>query len=500
MKNIKIVGYWLIFSLIIVIFCYFRLKPIYFQTVPYTFDQGRDFLKAQEIVKEKNLTLIGPTTGVQGIFHGVWWYYYLAVPYLIFQAHPSGFPLFTFLTFLAVTILFFKFLKDNFNALTALTFLALCAASPYLIGLSFFVISSFPNLPLFLVLFYLTYKILKRPTHIHVFLIFLTLSLILETEVPTGLFLIPAYLLTIFISKNTKSFFNTSKKILFAALGFILPIIPRIISELKNDFLQIKNILNLLKNLGGSEKTIYAVFLERMKLYVDYYYLGLFPDKNIVFPIIFFAVIILGIYFAFKKGGLVKKYYFFTLLLFIFNFLLSLAYKNNFFANYEEGMTLFYVLFLSLSVYVLSRQSNKLVRFVPYGLLGLILFLGIHSFSEDFKSGKPKIDGMKVQVNAVEYIYKNVGKNDFCARVYTPPVIPHTYHYLFDYYSYKRGYKQPDYRFFDRYCWYIIESEPYAFRLEQWRKENIPSIARLSRKQKISEHLTIELWERTNER
>ena len=35
---------------------------------------------------------------------------------------------------------------------------------------------------------------------------------------------------------------------------------------------------------------------------------------------------------------------------------------------------------------------------------------------------------------ALEYIYQNVGKNNFCLKVYTPPVIPYTYDYLISYY------------------------------------------------------------------
>ena len=89
--NKKIVLLILFFAL----FSYFRLKPIYLQTVPYTFDQGRDFLKTIEIVRDRNLTLIGPTTGAAGVFHGAWWYYYLSIPHILFQGHPFSCKYFT---------------------------------------------------------------------------------------------------------------------------------------------------------------------------------------------------------------------------------------------------------------------------------------------------------------------------------------------------------------------------------------------------------------------
>src|SRR5688572_5299408 len=106
-----------VFILITVFFCYFRLKPIYHQTVPYTYDQGRDFLKTEEVVKYKNITFIGPTTGIPGIYHGAWWYYYLAAPYVLFQGHPMGFIIFIFLSALAQRVLFTYFVKRAFGVM-----------------------------------------------------------------------------------------------------------------------------------------------------------------------------------------------------------------------------------------------------------------------------------------------------------------------------------------------------------------------------------------------
>src|SRR3990172_10512254 len=103
--------------LLSIVFCYFRLKPIYLETIPYTFDQGRDFLRAEEIVRDHNLTFIGPTTGIQGLFHGAWWYYFLAIPYIIFQGNPNGFVMSIFLSALAQFVLFSIFLKKKFDML-----------------------------------------------------------------------------------------------------------------------------------------------------------------------------------------------------------------------------------------------------------------------------------------------------------------------------------------------------------------------------------------------
>src|SRR3989304_1888047 len=56
----------------------------------FTYDQGRDLLKVAQIVFEHQPTLIGPTSGLQGIFYGPWWYYFLS-PILFFsKGNPQG--------------------------------------------------------------------------------------------------------------------------------------------------------------------------------------------------------------------------------------------------------------------------------------------------------------------------------------------------------------------------------------------------------------------------
>src|SRR3989344_1530883 len=115
----KIIGI-VFFILAILLFCYFRLKPIYFQTVGYTYDQGRDFLKAAEIVLDKNPTFIGPTTGIQGVFHGAWYYYLLLIPFFIFSGAPIGFYYFNFLLQLVSFIILIIFVNKYFGYLSAL--------------------------------------------------------------------------------------------------------------------------------------------------------------------------------------------------------------------------------------------------------------------------------------------------------------------------------------------------------------------------------------------
>ena len=143
----KIIGAAL-FIFVIFLFCYFRLKPIYFQTVGYTYDQGRDFLKAAEIIRDRNITFIGPTTGIQGLFHGAWYYYLLVIPFLLFGGAPIGYYYFNFIVHLTSLLVFMFFLKKWFGSAISLLIGSIIAASPYFIFTSIFVGNNIFVIPL----------------------------------------------------------------------------------------------------------------------------------------------------------------------------------------------------------------------------------------------------------------------------------------------------------------------------------------------------------------
>lgn len=487
-------GEIILVALLFLIFVYFRIVPIVNQTVPYTYDQGRDFLKVEEIIRYKNLTFIGPTTGIMGIYHGAWWYYLLAIPYIIAQGHPSGFSLFMLtLSFLQV-FLFFLFLKKEFNFKSALFFLILITVSPYFILTSFFVISSIPVLPLLLLLFYSTYQFFKTKRIIFQFLIFFSLGFIFETEVPPGLFIIPSYLMTLAVTKEIKYFFSSKKHLLYSFFGLLISFIPRILFEIKNNFMQTKTIVQFLaKPKFYSPQSFKGVLFDRLNLFWDYYK-GLFIEWHQILALVILIIGFLGILYGYKKlTKLHQRYFRFVFVLLIFLFLLSLFYKDTFWMNYYEGLSYFYVVLLSVGFYALTKYHGFL-KTIPILILLLLSVLTLNKFVKDITQKKDiPLEGLRSHMKIVSYLYeKNKGKN-FCVRIYTPPVIPYTYQYLFSFYSKTKGLANPGQEFVNDTCWYIIEDDQYQFRIEKWRKENIPQDASLVTS-KIFKDKKIETW------
>jgi len=485
-----------IFFLIVFLFCYFRLKPIFFQTVPYTYDQGRDFIKVQEIVRDLNPTLIGPTTGIQGLFHGAWWYYFLAIPYLIFSGLPIGFSIFVFIMSFLQLIFFSYFLKKEFGWLPTLIFALFVTGSSYFTTMSFFAINGILGFPFILLFIYFFYLFLKTENKKYFFWLFLSIGFIFESELPNGLFTTAAFLILLFVFKKIKFLFS-KVGLRNAFFGFLIPLLPRILSETTKGFLQSKAILGFILNPRlYNPKSFLKIFLDRLLLF-NSYLTSSFPVDNSIIVYGLFLISIFGIIIAVKKNDKkIKKFVLFgplTIVLFLF---FSCLYKDNFWSNYYEGIGYYFILTVALGFYGLAKVKNKLIKNLPWLIFALLLLFNFLKFTKEIKNNQITIDGLKKHLIIVGRIYElNKEKNDFCVRIYTPPVIPHTYNYLFNYFHNFKKKVRPTINYVNHQCWYIIENDDYKFRIDQFRKEHIPSTGKLIQKEFVQKDVILELWQ-----
>ena len=485
-----------IFSLLIFLFCYFRLKPIVFQTIPYTFDQGRDFIKVQEIVRDLNPTLIGPTTGIPGLFHGAWWYYFLAIPYIIFFGHPIGFSVFIFIVSFIQLIVFSYFLKKEFGWLPALVFTIFVTGSPYFTMMSFFVINGVLGFPFILLFFYFVYLFLKTEGKKYFFWLFLSIGFIFESELPNGLFTAIAFLIVLLVFKKIKLLFS-KVGLKNAFFGLLIPLSPRLLFEVIKGFPQSKTIFKFIFNPEfHNPKPFFDIFKDRLSLFSSYL-ISFFPTDNSIIIYGLFLISIIGIVIAvIKSDKKIKNFLLFGPLMIVLFLLLSCLYKDNFWSNYYEGIGYYFILTIALGLYGFSKLKNKLIKNLPWLIFILLLIFNISKFVNETKNNQIVIDGLKKQLITINKIYEiNKEKKDFCVRVYTPPVIPYTYNYLFDYFHDFKNRVRPTTNYVNNQCWYIFEDDSSKDRIVKFRKEHIPITGKLIKKESVHKDVSFELWQ-----
>ena len=498
-RTIIIIG---IVALITILFCYSRTKPLFSQTVAYTYDQGRDFLKAAEIVLYKNPTFIGPTTGIMGIYHGAWWYYILTIPFTIFNGHPIGFYWFNFVIHFASYILLFLFVKRYFGITLALLSSTLVAISGYFSFTSTFVGNNIMVLPSLLLWLMIQYIFMLKPAQAKwFFLNGLLLGLTAEFEFAFGLFLIPSYFLSIFFIpllrnkffvKKSETWFRYIMIRFFFLAGLVVAFAPRLMFELKNNFLQTKTLISyFFAPKYFNPKPFINILNDRIMLFKNYF--------ESIFPYSFFSLIFLGLAiisicsFPMRKKG--KKivfssvsfqYAMFTLLLSLLLFIGSLTYKDNFWGNYYEGIQYLFLLSIIAFISLAHENIKKIVTPLLYLLLILLLCIGLKNTYESYKS-PTKLDGMIIMEQVVEKIHREEKSRPYCVRVYTPPVIPYTYEYLFLYERLSKKISDPIKEWQNNRCWFIEEKESVKERVVKWKAENYPKEYAVLKKTEIKD-------------
>ena len=494
MQKNRILGIFL-FIATCIIFLLLRSKPLYYQTVAYTYDQGRDFLKASEIILNRKPTFLGPTTGIMGVFHGAWWYYVLIIPFILFGGLPIGFYYFNLLIHFVTFIALFFFIKKFFGAIMAFIVSFLIAISPYFISTSLFVGNNIMAIPAFLFFlicnFYLLEKKVEKKYTTVLFFTGLTLGLVTEFEFPFGLFLIPSYFILIFVFSQLKKTILQLKNGFSFLLGLLIPFAPRILFEVRHDFLQTQTLLSFFfKPKLHNPKAYVDVFKDRVNLFIGYYKTIFIND---VFALLFVIGMLVSVFLILRhKAKIYRSFLFFLLLLLGMLFLFSTLYKDNFWGNYYEGMPYAFIMIL---VTILSFEIKKQRRLPLYILASLFIVLVIGSvFSFKGILNKPGMEGLAVQSQVVSYLQNQLkGNQSYCVKIYTPPAIPYTYDYLFVYNHLSKKISIPEKDWVNNLCWTIIEQDPYKFRREKWMTDNIPP-ASLRIIQKKIKDVDVILW------
>ncbi len=102
----------------------------------FDYEQGRDALVVKNIYTLKNLTLIGPKTDIDGLFHGPLYYYLLAIPYFVSGGNPLAASLFIIALCSLVPLVVYKFSDDFLPAVISIFSFELVVYSRWLSNVS----------------------------------------------------------------------------------------------------------------------------------------------------------------------------------------------------------------------------------------------------------------------------------------------------------------------------------------------------------------------------
>jgi 4-amino-4-deoxy-L-arabinose transferase-like glycosyltransferase len=429
------------------------------------FDQGRDGKVIWDLLHHGKFFLIGPTTGIEGIFLGPFYYYLMAPAYLLGGGNPvwPAYEL-ALINVLAIGV-FYLITIRHFSPGTGIVTVILMALSNRLVQDQRWLSNPTP-LPLFsgLALWSLL-EIISGKTKWW-WLLGLSIGLSLQLEAASATFFLPATILVLVIFLKSVSW--KWPQIMHGLFMFCLTLLPQLYFNFRHENILFKAFQRFLISEKSFQATVSGFYSDRL-----HFYFRVFTEKLInssqLLPIL---LLLLGILFliVFRK--------FFTksttvLLVWIFVPLISLLFYhgNN---GYVWGyyFTGVYPAFIVLIAFLmaLGLRRKGIAAAVAVIILSLFIYDNLTAAKNYLSSG---IDGpititLGNSLKAVDQVYEDAGDTPFNVDVYVPPVISHAYDYLFIWRGSTRYFTQPETNLKPRLYTVFEQDPPHPERLAKW--------------------------------
>lgn len=487
---------YLLLVLFLVIGWLVRVDGLFTGDFPFLFDHGRDMLAVKNIVVDHKLTLIGPHTGFQGLFHGPIWYYLLAAPFLISGGDPrAGVLLMVVLGILSIILGYFVG-RSFFGRATGLLLAFFIAFSPSSVFLSRFFWNPYP-IPLLMLVFYFFVLKIVRNKKAYVFLWGLSgfvAGVIGQFNLAFGFFMIPATALLILIFGIRKL-----RSSVVAFFGYLITFLPQVFFELRHDFLMTRS---LFKFFSGESRGLGEVVIFPTRILHRFNELEgstiLSVSQNKFFAYFIFFLSILALFFLLrrkereeKKENLISTVVVLATLPLIM-FLGFLIYPYVAWSYYWIGLQTAYYLFLAVAFGAFLRLREKnFFKLVVISVLTIWLVHTLTSRSLYVRKDEGGPTTYKNEIAAIDWIYQDAGGEPFGIFVYTPPVYDYAYQYLF----WWRGRKKYGYladKSKERLFYLIIEPDSERpFASKGW-KETVIQTGKVIQKVVLPGQITIE--------
>lgn len=467
-----------------------------------TYDNGRDLLAAWRIFHERNLTLIGPTTGISGVFHGAWAFYWLIIPMLIAQWNPLGVPLAIAVSGLIGLVILYFLLKDIFDLKIAGFSSLVYAGSPFLIG-HFTQLGHNNLIPFFIILsLVFLWRILKTNRAVNFFLFGLASGFLFEFEFAFGLFILPFNFTSclLFIGSSKEKLKNKLIKLGYLVVGVFLPLSLRILFEIRNNFLMLRSLINNfffpeIKFYAFRNLTLWEKLSRRLNFFYDFW-------QNLFSPLLSWLAIGSLIVSVILLPQIIKQekdkrrtFIVYLLLLIIFEFTCFMYYRDVIWVNYLTGFSIYYLIVLSFVIKYLTKLNfGKTVLSI---LTTIIMAVSIAQVTvAELDKQNLSINDPSAMINqqkAISYIYADAGKTDFSVGIYSPSWFSFPYDYWFLWREQKKGIKTPHSLWQTRLNYLIVEPGNKDKTEKEWFEKFIDQKARLVSRKYFGD-LTVEKW------
>jgi len=373
--------------------------------------------------------MIGPVTGLAGIFLGPFYYYLIAPFYLISGGNPVLPAVFlAILSTIAIHVVYVlgKEFEDRITGLVA----AVIAGFSYYIVLAGRWLSNPTSILLTSVLLLLSmWKIVKGESKRWWIAIALLIGISLHFEAASAVFYLPMIL--VFALWQRKNF-PSIKILLISAIVLLGTFLPQIIFNFRHENLFVNNFRQMLIEENSFKLSFWEVLTVRLKYFWTVFHSKILPElENWV---LVFTAIILGISVKRKKEFTKNAIILLTIFIGVpmIGFIFFQGNSGNIYDYYMTGYYLPLILLFSMGLVKLLRTNMGKIIFLIFFAIFFArngLFMKHHLTTG---VDEPEHITLGNELQAVNWVLEDAEqRGEFNVDVYVPPVIPHSYDYLF---------------------------------------------------------------------
>ena len=261
------------------------------------------------------------------------------------------------------------------------------------------------------------------------------------------------------------------KNFILSAILFFLTFAPLVLFDIKHQHILLHNLFGTFGMGSGSFGMPSWVFIKsRTSDYVNIFTNKIFQSGNNFNSAV---MVITGISFLAFLPKLIKNTKVNVILLLLLSAVVGLYfYQGNYGILYDYYMTGYYLIFILLFAIVLGRIWKLKIIGVVFVLCFFFLFYinnvpVVWGRIHDTCQGTESICLVN-QEEAIDWIYKNAGSQNFNVDEYVPPVIPYSYNYLFEWLGTTKYHKLPvDQQIPLLFTLYEVDP-PHPERLQAW--------------------------------
>jgi len=437
---LKILKKPLVLTLLVVLillsafFRFYRLGPL----TMFLDDQGRDVLKAAKILKEGDIPFIGPMASIGNLYLGPI-YYWAITPFLwLWHFNPVGPVVLVALLGLITNLVLFFFIFNYFDLISAFLVSFLYALSPLVLQNSRF--SWNPNpVPLFSLLwFWLSIAFLKQGKSKFLFGVGFCLGILIQLHYVTGILFIFSLLLYFYwlVSAGRKKALSIEKikPLLFLIAGVILPLIPFILFEIKNCFINIRAAWNFVFG-SNTNQEIRVPVIKTFWVLISSLANELFIKSHFL---IYYLLMVLFSPFLFLRKALLRQKQVIVLLPLIFLaaiFLCSLIIKGQIHLHYLGFLNPLVFLLIAAFTYFLKKQRLwPLVVFNVLLLIWILVRMAVFDYQWIIKAGNNQ------QIRRSQMVADYITQKSESKDIYVASLTGSPYAYNYRYFLYIRGF------------------------------------------------------------